>query len=234
MAGNDQYTKLLLHFDEDPFTDSSSNEYIITNVGSVTRSGTQSKFGGYSGYFNGSGHLTAPDNVDWNFETGDFTIDMWIYPTSAVGSQILYAQGESYNDVFNFFINGNGSIQAGREKPSGNYPVWMQSATGVITFNAWNHAAFVRYGTDWRIYVAGTSVAFDTASYDFSDISSPAQIGTEFQGAFRYTGYMDEFRISKGIARWESGFTPPTEPYSIPPTPTTEIGGATLKNVEFK
>jgi hypothetical protein len=229
-GGLDAYTVLLLDFEDDPFTDASDGGHTINETGDVTRSSTQEQFGTYSAYFDGSSHLEVPVHADWNFGNDDFTIDMWIYPTNlAAGSQVLYSQGENYNDLFNMFINSNGSIQGGREKPSGNYPVYFStSSAGLVSQDAWNHIALVRYGNDWRIYVDGVSATSDTVDYDYGVIGSNAQIGTEFHGAFRYYGYIDEFRISKGVARWQTGFSPPSAAYGPEDYPKSAGDTATL------
>lgn len=89
-AGNDLYTKLLIHGDGtgNAFTDSSSGNKSITAHGNATQSSTQSKFGGKSMYFDGSGdYLSTSDNTDWNFGTDNFTIDCWVYFSASSTSQ---------------------------------------------------------------------------------------------------------------------------------------------------
>ena len=72
-------TALLLHFDESPLIDSSYNKFPITISGSMTRSAAQSKFGSYSGYFDGTDDkIVFPLSQDLNFGTADFTIDFWM------------------------------------------------------------------------------------------------------------------------------------------------------------
>ena len=107
----DEYTKLLLHFDENPFIDSGPSSHNITNNG-VTRSDVQSKFGGYSGYFYGD-YLSAPNSNDWAFGTGKFTIDFWLYTTSLPTSgyySILVSHASdtlSFDRGFWIFLNGS-------------------------------------------------------------------------------------------------------------------------------
>ncbi len=79
---SDPNTKLLLHMDgsngSTNFVDSAQSRSVTAN-GNAQISTSQYKFGGASGYFDGSGdYLTVPDSSDWTFGTGDFTIDLWV------------------------------------------------------------------------------------------------------------------------------------------------------------
>ena len=61
--GNDAYTKLLLHLDNNVVDSSySSPQHSVTNNG-VTFTTTPTKWS-YSGYFDGSDYLSVPDNDD--------------------------------------------------------------------------------------------------------------------------------------------------------------------------
>ena len=78
IGGNDSYTKLLLHLDTSPFVDDSHDDYTVTN-NNVTRNTSIKKFGGGSGYFNGSNaYLSVADSSSWDFGSSDFTIDFWV------------------------------------------------------------------------------------------------------------------------------------------------------------
>jgi hypothetical protein len=83
--------------------------------------------------------------------------------------------------------------------------------TGVsIRDDVWHHIAIVRNGSAWTCYVDGTSRATGTFSGGISNISSGPRIGAdEFYGRY-FQGYIDEVRVTKGIARYTSNFTPST------------------------
>jgi hypothetical protein len=77
----------------------------------------------------------------------------------------------------------------------------------------WNHVAIIRSGSGVKLFVNGNqSGSTWTTSQDFSSGGS-AGIDLGYNSAnsvARYVGYIDDFRITKGIARYTSSFTPPT------------------------
>ncbi|AJQ26172.1 hypothetical protein [Pelosinus fermentans] len=96
----DQYTVSLLHFDGG-LTDESGKVWAAQNGATVST--TQSKFGGSSLYLNGINQcLTTPNNTDFDFGSGDFTIEGWVCPASTGkwGGVIVskwYSAGEGSN-----------------------------------------------------------------------------------------------------------------------------------------
>jgi len=90
--------------------------------------------------------------------------------------------------------------------------------TGTITLaqNTWYHVAVVRDGSNnLDVYIDGVKGGSTySTSWDINS-SDALQIGKEASnGGASFSGYLDEFRISKGVARWTSDFTPPARPYS--------------------
>ena len=80
----------------------------------------------------------------------------------------------------------------------------------------WNHYAIVRNGTTWKCYQNGIQTGIDTniTAEPRSDVNT-FYIGRRvWSNTTCAKGYIDEFRISKGVARWTSNFTPPARPYS--------------------
>jgi len=218
MAGNDSYTKLLLHMDDAGLTDSSASSHIITLNDNVTRSAVQSKFGGYSGYFDGTGdYLSIPDSDDWDMGTEDFTIDFWIYPTSFTGYRAIMGAGKLAGvEGWGLYTYSDGVV---RLSITGGASDIITSSNQSLTINTWNHVAVVRKGTestDLNVYIGGTggnAPATGNVTIDGSDTA--ATIGRYYADNDNYyvSGYIDELRLSKGIARWTSNFTPPTEAY---------------------
>lgn len=222
MAGIDSNTKLMLHMDGSDsgtvFTDDSDTGHTITRYNAVTKTGTK-KFGSASGYFDGSeDYLSVADHDDFDFGTGDFTIDMWIYPNS-VGNQNFidhgyYTTGKDGNYTVNIYANGDLSIWSYDGKANTEY---VQTAEGVITTGSWQHIAVVREGTgtdQTKIYVDGTAMVSGTISKSLGNNDATFYIGGYSDWASRwFGGFIDEFRVSNGIARWTENFTPPTSAY---------------------
>lgn len=216
-GGIDSYVKLLLHMDGESstFTDSSLYAHVITPNGSVVQTDAQYKWG-KSAYFPGTGdHLSIPDSDDWNFASGDFTIDSWIYLLSNSGGidhMIACQYSVSAYSPFYFAVYDDRlcflwSYSDGTWNNISNY-------VGGISLNTdtWYHVAAVRNGTTIKTYVNGIADLNITSVGTLYDSSGDLMIGKYSSFPTLY-GYLDELRISKGKARWTSNFTPPSAPY---------------------
>lgn len=82
-----------------------------------------------------------------------------------------------------------------------------------ITPNVWHHFAYVRKGNVWTGYIDGQQDFTKTVAGTLINKSEDKRIGLWGNSTYGYRGYIDEFRVTKGIARWTENFTPPTVPY---------------------
>ena len=214
-GGIDSYTKLVLHMDDAGLSDSSNSSHDTTLNGDVARNSGQSKFGGYSAYFDGNGdYLNVSDSSDWEFGTGDFTIDGWIRFSSKGGSVMSWA-GQVINSTERWYFGMHDTHGAQFYSRNGDDDINIFQGSG--TTSSWNngqwyHVALVRNGNNWNIYRDGTSVASGTDSDPVVNPSAPLDTGY-YNGGGYFNGYIDELRISKGIARWTSNFTPGSYAY---------------------
>ena len=203
---------LLLHFDGD-FTDSSPNGLTVTAEGDATTSAAQSKWGGASGFFDGSGdYLAIPAHPSLNIGSGDFTIEMWAYLVEQSNVRpALLGNASSYPGGGNEFAllwdssYGNDSIFI--ESGLGNY------ASSAVAKNAWHHIALTRSGETVRLFVDGVQEASETSSVslDLAYDGGEMLIGRHWDGTDSdYQEFIDEIRITKGVARYTAAFTPPT------------------------
>lgn len=197
---DDENTILLLHGEE--IADSSQRNQTITNRG-VSVSTTQSKFG-KSLYFNGSSALRVDCGTDFDFGTGDFTIDCWCYPTKQSG---YFLNGAAVGATF-FGFYSNGAVGLGRSALA-----WDNVSETPVSLNTWSHVAVSRSNSVVRFFINGTENLSATNSISYGSQGRLACIGDE-NGAYYFTGYVDELRISN-VARWTESFTPPTAPYSV-------------------
>lgn len=93
-AEKDEHTLLLLHCDD--YSDSSMYGIELMDK-SAQVSTDQSKFGGKSMYFNGSTRLSIDDVSAriFDFGTGDFTVEAWIYPEQISTDNFIFSGSAS-------------------------------------------------------------------------------------------------------------------------------------------
>jgi hypothetical protein len=212
----DQYynsSSLLCHFDSlnaaGRFIDNSRNNFAITSSGDVSLSTSQYKFGGASAYFDGTGdYLVTPTTSVLTFGTNDLTVELWIYQTvssvgaykvivgdnvyASVGGWTLY----SYNNQLNLWKGGTELI----------------APSGTLTLNSWNYVVWTRQSGNNRIFINGTQVG-STVSDSTNYTSTAIYVGSSKINTLNFAGYMDELRVTKGVARYTSNFTPPNAPF---------------------
>jgi len=220
MAGNDSYTVSLLHMNgvdaSVVFTDGAfGGTHTWTTYGNAQIDTAQSKFGGASGLFAGDGdYLSTPDSDDWYFAAGNFTIDFWVRFLALPNDyDYLVAQDDGSADyMWGIFRNNSGNKLGFYAAVGGvakaNY-IMTNDWGGVI--NTWYHIAVVRNGTSLNIYIDGVSQTLIEATVigtnDLGNLAQPLYIGA-FSAALHYfNGWIDELRISKGIARWTANFS---------------------------
>jgi len=208
VPGIDSYTKLMLHADGtgSTFADSSSSQRTVTAGGDATQSNTGYKFGGRSAYFDGSGdYLSAASSQDFSFGADDFTVDAWVYVTDA--REIL------------LFDNRTGASDSGFGCRIGSdlKLYYSNSANNALTstavpLNTWTHVAWVRHSGVLTGYINGVSGGYVTYTGDVTH--NNCYIGrVGFADSGYMAGYIDELRVSTGIARWTADFTVPDAPY---------------------
>jgi len=203
---------LLLHGDG-TIIDSSSNVQSVTVVGDAQISTAQSKFGGSSIAFDGSGdNLTVPDNGSFTMGTADFTVECWVRlaNTSHIGAFITTAEPTDFQGFFLGHVNGTLYFLANATGAS-SWDVTL--AAGSIAVNSWTHVAGVRFGNTFASYVNGVQVATTTSSISLANSNNILHVGRR-QNVNQYlNGYIDDLRITKGVARYTANFTPPTAPF---------------------
>ena len=200
-------TSLLMHFNgtngSTTMTDNSKNNAAVTAVGNAQLSTVQSKFGGTSLYLDGTGdRLTiASPTPDFSFGTDDFTIETWVYKTVASQAVILDARATADAIPWIAIIN------------SSNFPYFYDGtqyvSTVPITLNSWVHLAWVRTSGVLKIFVNG--IQGYSAAYTVNlNRTAGLIIGDGVGLVNAYAGYIDELRVTKGIARYTGNFTPST------------------------
>lgn len=231
------YTKLLLHCNGEDgatsFTDSSGVPKTVTTVGDAKVSTSVTKFGGGSLQLDGNDYLSVPSSSDFNFGTENFTIEAWIYPTSSAARTIMSKWTAAGSLVW--YLGGGGTSMGFYFSTAGNNTVYTIPLTSWPALNEWMHIAVCRDGASIRMFINGVqygstyTTGASTALFNGTGVVTIGDDGGSNPG---FIGYMEEVRITKGIARYTADFTPPTEPFPeeqnpiIPATayfPTTDL-----------
>ena len=213
---NDDNTICLLHFDG---TDASTvfeddngvrAKVGVQALGNAQADTAQSKFGGSSALFDGTGdYLYISENMQIAGDGDDFTIELWIRWNSTSGSQGITSDRPPTSAGYvspNFYLEKNSSNGFFFGYAGGGDIITSGS---LVTTGVWYHLAVVRYSGSTKFYLNGTQQGGAlTRTGIIGD-------GTLSIGAFvglYVNGWIDEFRVSN-TARYTSGFTAPTAPF---------------------
>jgi hypothetical protein len=210
------------------FIDSSANAFTVTRNGDTVQSGFNpfSQASSGAGYFDGNGdYLTVPANAAFNFGTGNFTVEAWIYIT---GNAALNGNGVREATVFNVgstaFTTGFSLSIVGNSTTTGTgLGIYKNlntetsiSAITTITQNAWHHIAVTRSGSSVYLFLDGTQVgSTGTSSTIWGSTTEGVLVGRLWSGTTYlndFPGYISNARVVKGTAVYTSNFTPPTSP----------------------
>lgn len=230
-GGNDSYTVLMLH-GEGSIADSSiggggAPPKTVTASGGCATTTAQAKFGTGSILFDGTKDFVYVDSTDADINdfymgTGAFTIDFWIRladPTADAGIFQQYVDGTSYVDCVYTYAPAASTIMFNVVDAGGN--VNLETVlVPVLTANKWYHIAVIRgwggVANAWAITIDGVRMTDDkTDTSPWPDLNADFDIGRAQGTVSGYlSGWIDEFRVSKGIARWTADFSPRSKPYS--------------------
>jgi hypothetical protein len=197
--------------------DSSPSPKTVTAFGNAQISTAQSKFGGSSIAFDGTGdYLTVPDNDNFALGNGNFTIECWIYNNTTGGFRHIVGQGSNppstINKSFYFFKSNTNKLVGSLASGTTSYDA---TSSADLPLNSWTHVAFVRNGNTTFLYINGS--VDGTASVTGVTVNNSAnQLGVGSAGEFptdTWNGYIADLRITKGVARYNAAFTPPTAPF---------------------
>lgn len=210
---------LLLHMDgtdqSTTFTDSESIPKTMTANGNAKIVTAQSKFGGASGSFDGTNsYVSTASTTNFNFGTGDFTIDMWFRTTAHSGNFTLLELGNGASAGIEVLWNSANEMDV---RINGNF---YSSATFNPVDGTWYHFAASRQSGSIKIFINGVQSGATQSSTESVTVASASSVGSR-QGTTQFlNGYIDEVRVLTGSAAYTIGFTPPTSAYTNPLTAT--------------
>jgi hypothetical protein len=217
----------LLTCQSNRFIDKSTNALAVTIAGTpqispaipFAQNSSYSTYG--SAYFDGSGdNLSIPNNVAFQFGTGDYTVEGWMYIVGTARYQMFYHHAV------------DAAWTAGATLSTDNGPTfgfwWGNSAviSTSINRNTWYHVALTRVGNLHTLYMNGTSVGTYSVSYTYAPTNNVGIGAQASDASYALQGFISNLRVVKGTAVYTSTFTPPT-------TPLTAIANTSLLTLQY-
>jgi hypothetical protein len=182
--------------------DSSSTRAATTVVGNTQVSYTQVKYGSGSLAFDGNGdYVDAGSNSRFAFGLSDFTVEAWAKSNVA-----------AKNNAYLLMLDATGGFSFGIE--NGRLLIGRRATATDLFYSYsvdlnWHHYAVSRTAGIVRIFVDGIQVAQAANSINYA-VAGPARIGGFNLAGYEWSGYMDDVRITTGVARYVGNFTPPS------------------------
>jgi hypothetical protein len=200
-------TSLLLNFANAGILDQ-TGKTVLDTVGNAQVDTNVKKFGMGSMKFDGTGdYLLVPHSNDHLLGPAPFTIEMWVNPDS-IGLKAFIGKGVSGSTGWAVGIDSSGRVVFYYSNSSFN-------STGSISASTWTHIAVVRTGinsNETKIYINGSNDGTGTVGFDFTQTEA-MYIGSGRGGNGLLNGYIDDLRITKGVARYTANFTPPAQAF---------------------
>jgi hypothetical protein len=182
---------------------------IWETVGNAQVSTSIKKYGTGSMAFDGTGDwLIAPDNPSQQLPN-NFTIEGWFY-LNAIGAFSAIVSKGTTSTGWSVTTTVSNKLQFA-------YSSFTLTAATTLTASTWYYFAIVRSGTatgNVKIYLNGNlDFTSTTAINDIFNQTNPMYVGASRTGTTALNGYIDDLRITKGVARYSANFTPPTQPF---------------------
>jgi len=209
-TGADPYVanvSLWLKGDAAPIQDSSSAPKAVTAHGTAAVSTTTKVAGAGSLYFDGAAYLTSPANSGFSFAARDFTVESWVYLTKLTPYAVLGSVWTGTASTSAWLISQGSTASNLRFGYSDGSAVSFVETNGGLIVGKWTHIAVSRQAGTLRMFVDGVQ-RYSGNVPAFASPSMNLGIMSISTGQYPSAGYLDNFRITNGTARYMSNFTP--------------------------
>ena len=203
-------TSLLLNFTNGGIIDNASKN-VLETVGNAQISTSVKKFGTGSMYFDGTGdYLSVVSSSNFAFGTGDFTIEYWINTSTSADNGILQIS----TTAGGFATSYTNGLMMSLFSGTLYYALGGSSANTGTTINNgnWRHITMCRSGSSLKIFVDGISIVSTTNTTNVT--ATNLVIGGYYSTSYTLSGYIDDLRITRGVARYTTNFPPPTAAFA--------------------
>lgn len=215
-GGHDPYWSnvVLLMPMESNFNDVKGHSFSLLGTPTIVNAGNPAPYGDNCGSFGSGNCVTFADSADWIFGTNDYTVEFWIRPAAA---DLIGDYGAIHAVVNQRSGDGTGQqwgLSSGKLFHWVNNTTVTQGETSTVSADTAYHIAFTRIGNTFYGFINGNLEITKTYTHNLSDIPALMVIGGEqYNYDQDWFGKIKDVRITIGVGRYSSNFTPPTSPY---------------------
>lgn len=194
----------------------------VETIGNTATALTVKKYGDASIYFDGTGDsIKIGHTDDVTLGSGDFTLECWAYFNNITNAMALINKGWQSGSGTNFasyliHMTNTGMLRFNASSNGTAWDISNERNIGQMTANTWVHVAVTRSGTTFRAFIDGVIIptfTFTNSSALFTSAVQQLRIGSNNSGTTVLNGYLEDVRITKGVARYTDSFTPPSRAF---------------------
>ena len=187
------------HYSDKPMKSQIYDGYVVT-----PKFGQMAKFDGTGDY------LSIPESAGFTFGSGNFTVEAWVNLANHLGQDMGIIQLRREESAWNWALYYHDSgVFKWEMIPDGSSSATTLTSTTSLANGTWYHLAIVRNSDTVTMYLNGSSEASTTwANTMRQDSGDELLCIGQKAGNVWHNGWMDEVRISKGVARYTGNFTP--------------------------
>jgi hypothetical protein len=194
-------------------TDESSAAHGTATVSSATIDTGQFKYGASSLKFTGTGVIKWTDSADWDFGSGNFTVEVFVRFNVATGTQMLFGQWQNPGTSKAWAIRLNSGALEWLASTDGSTQLTDMTYAWSPSTGTWYHVCVDYNGSKYRLYVDGVMRASSTTARTLFNSTYVLSLGSDAATlSWPLNGWLDELRITKGVARYasDSGYSVPS------------------------
>ena len=176
----------------------------------------------------GTTYLDITDSTDFDFGTGDFTVEAWVYPNKPlITSSVPFALmlNGSGGALSNFYFgwttySSKGLVIYGGANIGSEY---SGSVDHVPKMGGWSHIVYQRTSGTFNFYLNGTRVYNSADSGAFPDVTGVRVGVSEHYGSYYMGAFLSDLRVVKGSNVYSNAST-----LTLPTTPLTAVTNTKL------
>lgn len=203
----------LMHFEEaetgSASKDQRSIKWALNGTASLTSAEKKMGSKSLSSPAGAANYLRSEFTNAFNFpRDGKFTLEFFFKKTDPSGNACIVGVSGNPGGRWSFFCRSSSPFSVAIYDGS----TFIDARSKQLDLFTWYHFAYVKDGSLNKLFIDGVMIGSATRA-TLGYLNSDIAIGQNAVGAEPFTGYIDEFRITNGVARYSEDFVPPTLPF---------------------